>query len=101
MTITEKLNEIEERTKILAMEAQTLEKEKRAYEGLLECEVNDHVWMMVTAQSNLREVHLIEIHCERCKSFALFQVNEDNTPIPIYASTGDELVKDIIPEEDE
>jgi len=101
MTITDKLNEIEERTKELADEARTLELEKKSYEGLLECEVNDHEWKMGSAQGNLREVIMLELHCVRCFCYAIFQVNKNNTPIPIYTSTGDGFVKDILPEEDE
>jgi len=101
MTISDKLNEIEERTRQLAGEAQTLESEKKAYEGLLECEVHDHEWKMESAQGNLREIHMIELHCVRCNCFALFQVGRENIPLPIYTSTGDGFVKDILPEEDE
>ena len=40
MTITEKLNEIEEQTKEIAQQARELETNKRAYEGLLRCGCN-------------------------------------------------------------
>ena len=106
MTITDKLNEIEERTRGLAIEAQTLEAQKKAYEGLLECSIHDHEWQLGEGGkdgvvSSLREVQFIHIQCKRCHCYALFR-----TPIifdkaiEIETPSG-QLVKDLLPEEDE
>jgi len=101
MTITEKLNEIEEQTKLLAQQAQTLEESKKAYEGLLECEVNDHEWFLAGVGSNLRHVQTIEIHCKRCGCYAMFARTTPTTHgIPV-TTPKEVLVRDLIPEEDE
>ena len=100
MTISDKLNEIEEQTKALAYQAQLLEENKRNYEGLLECEVHDHVWNLVRpVGSNLRHVQTIHIECERCKCYAMYTVGLGGE-IPIRHHT-EVLVRDLIPEEDE
>ena len=100
MTIIEKLNEIEEETKALAHLAQLLEENKRNYEGLLECEVHDHVWNLVRpVGSNLRHVQTIHIECERCKCYVLYTVGIGGE-MPIRHHT-EVLVRDLIPEEDE
>jgi hypothetical protein len=107
MTIVKKLNEIEEQTKELAHQAQLLEENKRNYEGLLECEVHDHVWELGGVGSNLRHVQTIHIECERCKCYVMYTVGHTahrKTPlggeIPIRHHT-EVLVRDLIPEEDE
>ena len=107
MTIIEKLNEIEEETKLLAHQAQLLEENKRNYEGLLECEVHDHVWNLVRpVGSNLRHVQTIHIECERCKCYVMYtSLSTDHDvglggEIPIRHHT-EVLVRDLIPEEDE
>ena len=95
MTIVEKLNEIEEQTRMLAQQAQVLEENKRAYEGLLECEVHDHVWKLEGIGSNLRYVQSIHIGCERCKCYIM---TTNNHPVTHHTEV---LVRDLIPEEDE
>tara|TARA_Y100000310_G_C20149833_1_gene564187 strand:- start:171 stop:530 length:360 start_codon:yes stop_codon:yes gene_type:complete len=119
MTIVEKLNEIEEQTKALAYQAQLLEENKRNYEGLLECEVHDHVWKLGGVGSNLRHVQTIHIECERCACYVMLPDGEGetyelgDTPVrvtmpasfsgwqtPIRHHT-EVLVRDLIPEEDE
>jgi len=106
MTITDKLNEIEERTKQLAHEARELDENKRNYEGLLECEVHDHDWNLGGVTSNLREVHMIHIECRRCGCYALFApaTSEKDVPctfpLPIAHHT-EVLLRDLIREEDE
>ena len=99
MTITQKLNEIEEEARMLAYQAQLLEENKRNYEGLLECEVHDHVWRLGGAGSNLRHVQTIHIECERCKCYVMYTVGLGGE-IPIRHHT-EVLVRDLIPEEDE
>ena len=99
MTIIEKLNEIEEQTKLLAQQAQVLEENKKAYEGLLECEVHDHVWRLGGVGSNLRHVQTVHIECERCACYVLYTVGIGGE-MPIRHHT-EVLVRDLIPEEDE
>ena len=100
MTITDKLNEIEERTKQLAHEARELDENKRNYEGLLECEVHDHDWNLGGVTSNLREVHVIHIVCRRCGCYALFAPTAGFSILPIAHHT-EVLLRDLIREEDE
>jgi len=108
MTITQKLNEIEEQTKELAQQAQSLEENKRAYEGLLECEVHDHVWKLEGIGSNLRYVQTIQIICERCGCYAMYSQTQCqhvssggiDGQIPITHHT-QVLLTDLIPEENE
>ena len=115
MTITDKLNEIEERTKQLAHEARELDENKRNYEGLLECEVHDHDWKLGGVVSSLREVFSMDISCERCGSLAVFGIatqtlsayqtdgplpHTSQQPLPIEHHTGVYL-SNLIPEEDE
>ena len=106
MTISDKLNEIEERTKELAHEARELGENTRNYEGLLECEVHDHDWNLGGVTSNLREVHMIHLECRRCMSYALFApaTSEKDVPctfpLPIAHHT-EVLLRDLIREEDE
>ena len=104
MTITDKLNEIEERTRALAGEAQTLESEKRAYEGLLECSVNDHHWSLDEQPvSNLAEVFTIFLRCKRCQCYMLYSTSNgdpNRIPLEVYMADGN-TVKQLIPEEDE
>ena len=104
MTITEKLNEIEEQTKEIAQQARELETSKRAYEGLLECEIHDHKWSLEGVVANLRYVQTIEIHCQRCGCYAMYAIGHATTSksygIPVTTPTDTEL-RDLIPEEDE
>ena len=104
MTITEKLNEIEEQTKEIAQQARELETNKRAYEGLLECEIHDHKWSLEGVVANLRYVQTIEIHCVRCGCYAMYAIGHATTSksygIPVTTPTDTEL-RDLIPEEDE
>lgn len=102
MTITEKLNEIEEETRMLAYQAQLLEENKKNYEGLLECEVHDHAWKLDAVGSNLRYVQTIQIICERCGCYVLYTVGVrfKDGQIPITHHT-EVLLRDLIPEEDE
>ena len=104
MTITEKLNEIEEQTKEIAQQARELETNKRAYEGLLECEIHDHKWSLEGVVANLRYVQTIEIHCVRCGCYAMYAIPmfQPILPdgIPVKAPTDIEL-RVLIPEEDE
>ena len=99
MTITQKLNEIEEEARMLAYQAQLLEENKRNYEGLLECEVHDHVWRLEGVGSNLRHVQTVHIVCERCACYVLYTVGMGGE-MPIRHHT-EVLVRDLIPEEDE
>ena len=99
MTITDELNRIEARTKELALAAQSLEVEKSAYEGLLECEVHDHHWRLEEVGSNLRYVQTIEIICERCGCYTIYTVGIGGE-IPI-ANPNEVFLRDILPEEDE
>ena len=106
MTISDKLNEIEEQTKMLAQQAQVLEENKRNYEGLLECSIHDHDWNLGGVPSTLREVHMIHIECRRCGCYALFApaTSEKDVPctfpLPIAHHT-EVLLRDLIREEDE
>mgnify|MGYP001312951846 FL=1 len=103
MSISDRLNEIEEQTKMLAQQAQVLEESKRAYEGLLECEVHDHLWKLGGVVSSLREVFSMDISCERCGSLAVFGIARQNAsqqPLPIEHQTG-VCLSNLIPEEDE
>ena len=115
MSISDKLNEIEEQTKMLAQQAQVLEENKRNYEGLLECEVHDHLWKLGGVVSSLREVFSMDISCERCGSLAVFGIatqtlsayqtdgplpHTSQQPLPIEHHTGVYL-SNLIPEEDE
>ena len=104
MTIIEKLNEIEEQTKTLAQQAQSLEENKKAYEGLLECEVHDHHWRLEAVGANLRYVQTIQINCQRCGCYAMYAIGHATTSksygIPVTTPTDTEL-RDLIPEEDE
>tara|TARA_R100000008_G_scaffold39490_1_gene22599 strand:+ start:241 stop:546 length:306 start_codon:yes stop_codon:yes gene_type:complete len=101
MTIAEKLNEIEEKARTLATEAQALEENKKAYEGLLECEIRDHQWKLEAVVSNLRYVQTIEIHCVRCGCYAMFARTTPTTHgIPVNTPSDIPLVS-LIPEEDE
>ena len=101
MTITEKLNEIEEQTKTLAQQAQSLEENKKAYEGLLECEVHDHAWKLEGVVSNLRHVQTIQINCQRCGCYAMFARTTPTTHgIPVNTPSDIPLTT-LIPEEDE
>ena len=81
-----------------------LEENKRNYEGLLECEVHDHVWKLGGVGSNLRHVQTIHIECERCACYAMYTVGITEHllggEIPIRHHT-EVLVRDLIPEEDE
>ena len=95
MTISDKLNEIEERTRELAGEAQELAEWKAGLDALLECEVHDHDWNLGGVTSNLREVHMIHIGCERCKCYIM---TTNNHPVTHHTEV---LVRDLIPEEDE
>ena len=101
MTITEKLNEIEEQTKEIAQQARELETNKRAYEGLLECEIHDHKWSLEGVVANLRYVQTIEIHCQRCGCYAMFARTTPTTHgIPVNTPSDIPLTT-LIPEEDE
>tara|TARA_R100001594_G_C3976000_1_gene248902 strand:- start:425 stop:739 length:315 start_codon:yes stop_codon:yes gene_type:complete len=104
MTITERLNEIEEQTRELAQQAQSLEESKKAYEGLLECEVHDHHWKLEGVVSNLRHVQTIQINCQRCGCYAMYAIAmfQPILPdgIPVKTPTDIEL-RGLIPEEDE
>ena len=121
MTITEKLNEIEEQTKTLAQQAQVLEENKRNYEGLLECEVNGHEWKlggppktMDTGDafiydsesdgvvSNLRFGFTIHLTCVSCRCYILVGPTDlMDGQIPVAHST-DVFLTDLLgPEEDE
>ena len=104
MTIVEKLNEIEERTKQLAQQAQVLEENKRNYEGLLECEVNGHEWSCLQdgVVSNLRFGFTIHLTCVSCRCYILVAPTDlMDGQIPIAHST-DVFLTDLLgPEEDE
>ena len=101
MRITEKLNEIEEQTKEIAQRARELEENKRAYEGLLECEIHDHKWSLEGVVANLRYVQTIEIHCVRCRCYAMFARATPTTHgIPVNTPSDIPLTT-LIPEEDE
>ena len=106
MTITEKLNEIEEQTKEIAQQARELETSKRAYEGLLECEIHDHKWSLEGVVANLRYVQTIEIHCVRCRCYAMYGIghlhpaNVNSSGIAINTPSDIPLTT-LIPEEDE
>ena len=106
MTITDKLNEIEERAKLLAIQAEELAEWKRGLDGLLECSIHDHEWQLGEGGkdgvvSSLREVQFIHIQCKRCHCYALFRTPAifDKT-IEVETPNG-QLVKDLLPEEDE
>ena len=104
MTITDKLNEIEERTRQLAGEAQSLESEKKAYESLLECSIHDHDWLLEGQPiSGIREVFTIILRCKRCQCYIVYKTSNgdpNRIPLEIHMADGN-TVKQLIPEEDE
>ena len=103
MTITDKLNEIEERTRQLAGEAQELAEWKAGLDALLECSIHDHDWHMDEQPvSSLWEVFTIILVCKRCKCHTLFNLSGDpnRRALEVIMPTG-ELVSQFIPEEDE
>ena len=104
MTISDKLNEIEKRTRELAGEAQELAEWKAGLDALLECSVHDHDWHMDEQPvSSLREVFTIILICKRCKCHALYSTSNgdpNRTPLEVNMPTG-ESVSQFIPEEDE
>ena len=98
MDITEKLNEIEAKTKNLIREAQELEKSKTGLRGLLECEVHDHTWDLQAVVSTLRSVYHWHIVCGRCGAWASSEVDgEWHAPIMM----DEDPITDIIGEEEE
>jgi len=98
MDITEKLNEIEVKTKNLIRKAQELEKSKTGLKGLLECEVHDHTWDLQSVVSSLRKVFHWHIVCARCGAWAISEVDGKwNAPIMM----NDDLITDIIGEGEE
>ena len=109
MTISDKLNEIEVRTRELAGEAQELAEWKAGLDALLECSVHDHDWHMDEQPvSSLREVFTIILICKRCKCHTLFNLtvtdklsgDPNRRALEVIMPTG-ELVSQFIPEEDE
>ena len=101
MTIAEKLNEIEEKARTLATEAQALEENKKAYEGLLECEIRDHHWKLESVVSNLRHVHTIQINCQRCGCYAMYGIGHLTSDEIAINTPSDIPLASLIPEEDE
>jgi len=98
MDITEKLNEIEAKTKNLIWQAEELERNKAGLQSLLECEVHDHSWDLQAVVSNLRRVFHWHIVCGRCGAWASSKVDgEWNVPIMM----NEDLLTDIIGEEEE
>ena len=104
MTISDKLNEIEERAKLLAIQAKELAEWKGGLEGLLECSVHDHDWWQEEQPiSNLREVFTIILRCKRCQCYIVYSTSNgdpNRIPLEIHMTDG-QTVKDLIPEEDE
>jgi len=70
MKITDKLNEIEQRVKELAGEAEKLSTQKESYESLLECSVNGHNWELVHTEGNLQKLTHLEVTCTVCDCYS-------------------------------
>ena len=104
MTISDKLNEIETKAKLLAIQAEELAEWKRGLEGLLECSVHDHDWWLAEQPvSNLREVFTMVLRCKRCQCYILYSTSNgdpNRIPLEVYMADGN-TVKQLIPEEDE
>lgn len=69
MTIVDKLNQIEEETNELTLQATQLATRKNMLEALLECEVHGHEWAFGDVIGNLRVIQWIDVLCKRCGCF--------------------------------
>jgi len=89
-TITDKMNEIELQTRELLEKAQFLEGQKNMMSNLMDCNVHDHHWILRNVVSDLTAVFQLDIRCERCGAYAMFNGDRE-TRLNIQTPTGEPL----------
>ena len=97
-TITDKMNEIEIQTRELLEKAQFLEGQKNMMANLMDCNVHDHQWLLRNVVSDLTAVFQLDIRCERCGAYAMFDGDRE-TRLNIQTPTGAPL-SDLVGEEE-
>ena len=96
--ITDKMNAIELQTRELLEKAKFLEDQRDMMSSLMECSVHDHQWVLVNVVSDLTKVYQLDIRCERCGAYAMFDGDRE-TSLSIQTPAGDPL-SDLVGEEE-
>ena len=75
--LTDKMNKIEIQTRELLEKAKFLEGQKYIMSQLMDCSVHDHQWLLRNVVSDLTDVFQLDIRCERCGAYAMFDGDKE------------------------
>jgi len=100
--LTDKMNEIEIQTRELLEKAKFLEGQKYIMGQLMDCSVHDHEWLLRNVVSDLTKVYQLDIRCDRCGAYTMFEHGRADVALePLAIRTPEGALLSTLVEEEE